>query len=321
MSPNLYDLLDVDPTASTEEIREAWAEAIADLGPTDRRFRAYTDAASVLMDPDRRAAYDAELAAAQEPAAAEPTAEEATDGHEGAGETAPEERAASGEDETAGPDEDDDDDEATATEEREDEASAGPGDLAGAAPAATRPASTGTAMLASRPPQWVVATVAAVAVVVIATTAWVLTWPGTFGTAPDARSAQQERAAESIAAAERIAPQVLSYDHRDMGDDRLAELQELMTPSYAEEWVGVQEGLREQAQQQEAVVTAAVRGSAISGLSDDGGQSEVLVFVDQLVQKGGEDDSELTMWATLRLIRDGETWQLEKICTTDPECG
>ncbi|WP_377324906.1 J domain-containing protein [Pimelobacter simplex] len=63
MSTNLYDLLDVDESAGTDEIRAAWKRAIADLDPTERRFRAYNDAAGVLLDPERRAAYDAELAA------------------------------------------------------------------------------------------------------------------------------------------------------------------------------------------------------------------------------------------------------------------
>ena len=65
MSPHLYDLLDVEPSASDEEIRAAWKSAIAELDPTDRRFRAYNQAAEVLLDPTRRAAYDAELAAAE----------------------------------------------------------------------------------------------------------------------------------------------------------------------------------------------------------------------------------------------------------------
>ena len=69
--PNWYDVLDVDPTASTEEIRDAWRAAIADLTPADRRFRLYNEAAEVLLDPERRAAYDATLAAEQ-PEVAEP---------------------------------------------------------------------------------------------------------------------------------------------------------------------------------------------------------------------------------------------------------
>jgi Mce-associated membrane protein len=76
--PSWYDLLGVEPDASQDEIRAAWRGAIADLDPTDRRFGSLNRAAEVLLDPDRRAAYDAELAAARpepepEPApAAEP---------------------------------------------------------------------------------------------------------------------------------------------------------------------------------------------------------------------------------------------------------
>jgi Mce-associated membrane protein len=70
VSLSLYDVLDVEPDATEDQIRAAWKNAIADLGPGDRRFRAYNDAAEVLLDPERRAAYDAELAdAAEEPEA------------------------------------------------------------------------------------------------------------------------------------------------------------------------------------------------------------------------------------------------------------
>jgi len=61
MSATWYDVLDVDRTATVDEIRAAWREAVADLDPTDRRFRVYNEAAEVLLDPDRRRAYDAEL--------------------------------------------------------------------------------------------------------------------------------------------------------------------------------------------------------------------------------------------------------------------
>jgi Mce-associated membrane protein len=64
-----YDVLGVEPTASTDEIRAAWRAAVADLDPTDRRFRVANQAAEVLLDPARRTAYDAELPA-EEP---EPT--------------------------------------------------------------------------------------------------------------------------------------------------------------------------------------------------------------------------------------------------------
>ena len=61
MTPTWYDLLGVEPDASEDEIRAAWKAAIADLDPGDRRFRTLNEAAEVLLDPDRRAAYDATL--------------------------------------------------------------------------------------------------------------------------------------------------------------------------------------------------------------------------------------------------------------------
>lgn len=61
MTPTWYDLLGVDTDASTDEIRIAWKAAIADLDPTDRRFRTLNEAAEVLLDEKRRADYDASL--------------------------------------------------------------------------------------------------------------------------------------------------------------------------------------------------------------------------------------------------------------------
>ncbi|WP_341923962.1 DnaJ domain-containing protein [Nocardioides psychrotolerans] len=66
MSPHWYDLLDVDRNATSEEIRAAWKSSIADLDPSDRRFRVLNEAAELLLDPERRAAYDATLAEQEE---------------------------------------------------------------------------------------------------------------------------------------------------------------------------------------------------------------------------------------------------------------
>ena len=65
MTPTWYDLLGVEPDASSDEIRAAWKTAIADLDPADRRFRALNEAAVVLLDKDKRAEYDATLAPAK----------------------------------------------------------------------------------------------------------------------------------------------------------------------------------------------------------------------------------------------------------------
>jgi Mce-associated membrane protein len=76
-----YDVLGVEPTASTDQIRAAWRAAVADLDPTDRRFRVANQAAEVLLDPERRAAYDADLPQDEpepEPAVTEPLSTTAT---------------------------------------------------------------------------------------------------------------------------------------------------------------------------------------------------------------------------------------------------
>ena len=64
-TPSWYDILGIEPVASAEQVRTAWKAAIADLEPTDRRFRVLNQAAEVLLDRDRRAAYDAELLTAE----------------------------------------------------------------------------------------------------------------------------------------------------------------------------------------------------------------------------------------------------------------
>lgn len=97
-TPSWYDLLGVDPDADAEEVRAAWRAGIADLEPTDRRFTVLNQAAEVLLDPARRAAYDDEVAAqAPEPEPAVPADAEAvpavpeeavTSQHRGTGEPA-----------------------------------------------------------------------------------------------------------------------------------------------------------------------------------------------------------------------------------------
>ena len=75
-TPSWYDVLDVAPDASEKEIRAAWKSAIADLDPSDRRFRVLNQAAEVLLDRKARKAYDAELAT-EDDAADEPGTETA----------------------------------------------------------------------------------------------------------------------------------------------------------------------------------------------------------------------------------------------------
>lgn len=87
--PTWYDVLGVAPEASTEQIRVAWRAATADLDPTDRRFATLSEAAAVLLDDERRAAYDREIGVSAEvgDAPAEPagTPEESAEDADGDG--------------------------------------------------------------------------------------------------------------------------------------------------------------------------------------------------------------------------------------------
>lgn len=63
MNPTWYDVLGVDRGTSAEHIKSAWRRATDDLEPGSDtgRFRRLNEAADVLLDPTRRAAYDATL--------------------------------------------------------------------------------------------------------------------------------------------------------------------------------------------------------------------------------------------------------------------
>lgn len=69
--PNLYDLLGVARTAGDDEIRTAW-RAKTEGGPGGTGFADFNAAAETLLDPARRAKYDASLDRAAVAAEAKP---------------------------------------------------------------------------------------------------------------------------------------------------------------------------------------------------------------------------------------------------------
>lgn len=71
--PTWYDLLGLDRDADATRIRAAWREATDRATPGTGTFRSYNQAAETLLDPTRRAAYDASLP--PEEADPEPTAD------------------------------------------------------------------------------------------------------------------------------------------------------------------------------------------------------------------------------------------------------
>jgi Mce-associated membrane protein len=71
-TPTWYDVLGVDRSATTDQIRAAWRSGVEGLDPTDRRFRSLSDAAAVLLDDQRRSEYDAGLPEPEETGSPEP---------------------------------------------------------------------------------------------------------------------------------------------------------------------------------------------------------------------------------------------------------
>jgi Mce-associated membrane protein len=246
-SPSLYDLLDVDSTASGDEIRAAWKAAIADLDPSDRRFRAYNQAAEVLLDPDRRAAYDAELTTADDelPEQAVPA------GHGPAPATAPvaEPTPASGE----GPDK------------------AGLGSRITGLKSRLARSRTAPAGIPAGVPAWLlIGLTVLVAVLVVGVVYFAYQPPATE------RIEESTRAAQS--AAERAIVPVLSYDAKTLDEDQAA-AQAQMTSDYRKKYDELFEAIKDNAPRTGTSVSAEVIASGIVRSGDD--RAEILLFVNR----------------------------------------
>ena len=67
MNPTLYDVLGVTPDAGRDQIKRAWRDAADRFEPgsggSSAQFRLFNEAAEVLLDPERRGAYDEQLTA------------------------------------------------------------------------------------------------------------------------------------------------------------------------------------------------------------------------------------------------------------------
>jgi len=222
--PSWYDVLDVAPTATAEEIRTTWRAAIADLTPADRRFRVYNQAAEVLLDPERRAAHDAELR-----------------------EQAREQEREEGERETPAPPA-----ATTAPPPPTDDPADGPA-AEPVAPAADEGASgrSGPRVV----PGWLLAGVAVLTAAALGVLAYLLTQPS-----PDA---VEEATARARDAAERAIVPVLSYDYRSLEQDQAA-AHDYVTSDYQEEYDRFFEGVvAENAERTKAVVDVQVVASAV----------------------------------------------------------
>ena len=267
MTPTWYDLLGVEPDASEDEIRAAWKSAIADLEPTDRRFKTLNEAAEVLLDEDRRAAYDATLDADADPQTevAPPLTRQFWPGG-----------AKRGRAKTDGSGETEAQLEAPSAPEAE-------------------PDSRTTAQRTI--PAWLLAALAGLVAILLACAGYLVTQPSDESIATATSDAQ--------GAAERAATTILAYDYRHLDADQKA-AGALMTPAYQKKYDALFAQIAENAPEVKAIVTAEVVASGLVRSGSDRVQvlvfvnrptlradkTEPTVFRDQVVmtmEKSGDD--------------------------------
>lgn len=301
MSASWYEVLGVSRDASTEQIRDAWRDAIADFDPTDRRFGLYNDAAKVLLDPGARDTYDRTLPAE---AAEEPAAELVEDP------TAGEELA---DDDLADLDEDDaDEDEDGAAEIEADEDEDSSDDLEDLDPTSPPPppppglldedAQAGPRAV----PAWLLIALA-LATVVCAGVA------GYFQFA----SEESDETEDAVAAARAVAAEsfgdVLTYrwDDLEAGRERAAAV---LTPAYydsqfASIWAIVQANAKEL----KAVVTTEVLATGVVRASDDGKRVELVAVLRNEVSNSGGDQGTGIIMVGLTMVDKGGSWLVDDI--------
>ncbi|MBZ5740537.1 J domain-containing protein [Nocardioides mangrovi] len=243
-TPSWYDLLGVSPDASADEIRAAWRSRIADLDPTDRRFAVLNQAAEVLLDPQARTAYDAELAPEPEPKPAPVTA----------GETPP------------------------------------------------TPPTVSAAAPRRRPgvPGWVLATVAALTLVVAGAAVAVA------ATQPSDRSVEDGTEA-ARAAAERAVGPVLSYDAKHL-DESKAAAEPYLTGDYQEQYDKLFDGvIAQNAPSTGTVLKAEALRSGIVRSGDD--RVQVFVLVNQTrTNKASKQPVVYKNWVTVTMQKVDGDW-------------
>jgi Mce-associated membrane protein len=286
MNPTLYDVLGVSREASREEIRKAWRDAADRFEPGEggstKQFRLFNEAAEVLLDPERRKTYDAQLDSGSPGDEGAPTQAEAT---------AP-------------------------AEEQSAESTVPTPPLPGAARAVTPTASTPADVPAegegSRTgrllPWWLLGTLGVLTAVAIGFAAYLVNQANRAEAYHDALD-------RATAAAENAAVPVLSYSHESLEADRDAAAK-FLTEDYREKYVDTYELVMEGAPQTEATVEAEVMASApmVVGEGRDPARVSVLVFVDQsTVSVDSQEPKRFLNRAQFDMVDVDGTWLVDNI--------
>ncbi len=297
MSPSWYDLLDVPPDASADEVRAAWRAQLADLDPTDRRFAVLNEAAAVLLDPERRAAHDAELAgraSAPSPSPSRSPTTEPAPAPEPTSEPVPARMRRP-----------------RLPRRRTASTTTGAGTVpdVGTTTGAASAVTTGPDTRAGRRvPAWVPLVLGALTAAVVATTVWlVLTVPSDDEVLSGTRTAQ--------AAAEQAVEPVLSYDFRTLDADKAAAASYLTDEFFDESYEPLFTQIEENAPSTKTVVDAQVRASAIVRGGVD--RAQVLVLVDQVSTNAASAEPRTDRnQVTVTMERVGDRWLIDDLRTT-----
>jgi len=285
-SPTWYDILGVAPDATPEQVKAAWRAATDKFEPGSgtSQFRLFNEAADVLLNPERRAAYDAELAPVPITAAVggTPSVDATADVAAEAPTEAPAEAPA-----------------AAPAEEPEPVASS------------TTPRPGGVLGRLAAIPVLVLALVGVLFVAAVVLAAVV-------GVRLHDRVEVYDAGPEASAAAERALTSVLSYDYRHMEADR-DRAARFLTPSYRKQYVKNFDDLLTKgpdgspgpAEKTKAVVTADVLDTAVVDAESD--RVRVIVFVNQSSVKGDAEPTRFQNRVVATMVRRGDSWLLDNI--------
>jgi len=307
-NPTWYDILGVDREATPEQIKAAWRSATDKFEPGSgsSHFRLFSEAADVLLDPDKRAAYDAELGAG--------TTTEATDS------SVDLTKAPSGEAvdvaETT-------DQETEPAVEQATEPEPEPDPDAGAEPEPAPAADDGLVARLGTRLGWIavvcvpllVASIAATLIAVFGLHVWKADVQGlvptahTFDAGPDA-SASAERALKAV----------LSYDYRHMEADRNRAV-EFLTPRYKKEYLKTFDDLLAKGpdgspgpvEKTKAVVTADVLDTGVVDAESD--RVRIIAFVNQSSVKGDAQPTVFQNRVVATMVRSGDAWLIDNLAS------
>lgn len=286
-SPTWYDVLGVRRDASTEEIKHAWREATDrfEPGSASGQFRMYNEAADVLLDPQRRAEYDATLGHGQ-----------GRDAETMPGPTAPAGPTDAAPGESTGP--------------VEKPRARGPRLRRPRRERKVRSGARTTAVRASRGAVVLTAVLAVLAVALLVVVAWLGMTVRAEGRVEDART-------EAPAAAEQAAKAMLSYDYRTLPADR-QRASGYLTADYRKKYLATfrlleknKDGSPGVAVQTKTVVSADVMGSGVVDAEED--TARVLVYVNQTSRKEGADPQVFQNRVTMTMVRQGDRWLVDNL--------